>query len=175
MKILAFDPSGNWREGEGTTGWAWFTDGKLTAFENIKSVDYGCPESYWDDHAQLIRDLQPDVVVYETYKLQAGKAMQQSWSELETPQLIGIIRHECWIHDIPRYGQIIRHECWIHDIPRYGQDPMIKKRFNDDILIQLGIAERRGKLLYINGERTNDHMRDAIRHGLYFIKYGKVV
>lgn len=159
MKILAFDPSGNWREGEGTTGWAWFVDRKLTAFENIKSVNYDCPESYWDEHVQLIRDLQPDVVVYETYKLQAGKAMQQSWSELETPQLIGIIRHECWIHDIPRYGQ----------------DPMIKKRFNDDILVQLGIAERRGKLLYINGERTNDHMRDAIRHGLYFIKYGKVV
>ena len=158
-KILAFDPSGNWREGGGTTGWALFIDGKLTMFGNIKSADYGCPESYWDQHVQLIRDLQPDIVVYETYRLQAGKAMQQSWSELETPQLIGIIRHECWLHDIPRYGQ----------------DPSIKKRFNDDILVQMGIAEQRGKLIYINDMRTNDHMRDAIRHGLYFIKYGKVV
>jgi hypothetical protein len=157
-KVLCFDPSGNHAEGNGTTGWAVFIDGQLTNFGEIKASDYSRAEAYWSAHAQLIHNLKPTVVVYETYRLRAGKAMEQSWSQLETPQLIGVIRYAAF-----RYGS----DC-------VGQDPSLKERFKDHILIHLGIAEKSdGGRMYIMGRQTNVHMRDAIRHGLYFHRFGK--
>jgi len=157
MKVLCFDPSGNWTEGDGTTGLALFNKGELVVYGDIKAKDFDCAESYWHEHVRRIIDFAPDVVVYETYRLQAGKARQQSWSQMETPQLIGVIKHHCWKNQIP---------C-------IGQNPDIKERFNDSILERMGIIQRRGKSYYIHATRTNDHMRDAIRHGLYYLRFGK--
>lgn len=156
MKILVFDPSGNHAEGNGTTGWAVFLDGELVDFGEVKSSDFTSPEAYWTEVMQPILAKRPDVVVYETYRLRAGKAMEQSWSLLETPQLIGTIR---WLSHTA-------------GIPCVGQDPVLKERFNDKILINTKVAEKRPGGLYIRGRRTNMHMRDAIRHGLYFVRYG---
>ncbi len=163
--ILAFDPSGNWSktEGKGTSGWAVFDDdGKLHAFGDIKAAEHNSIEEYWHRHSLLVREMErlsrsamgpgPFTVVWESYRLQAGKAKQQSWSSLETPQLIGHLRMVAWELETPFVFQ----------------DPSIKARFSDEILVSSGIAEKRGKMYYINGKLTNDHMRDAIRHGLYF-------
>lgn len=156
MKVLVFDPSGNHKEGNGTTGWAMFLNGALLGFGEIKAADFKEPEAYWFEHDKLITKLRPDVVVYETYALQAGRAMQQSWSHLETPQLIGTIRMSCWAKGI---------KC-------VGQSPSIKPRFSDQVLVNIGVAEKRPGGHYIKGERTSMHIRDAIRHGLYYIRYG---
>lgn len=157
MKMLVFDPSGNHTEGNGTSGWAVFIDDELMDFGDIRAADYTTPEAYWLAHWELIKSLKPDAVLYETYKLQAGKAMQQSWSQLETPQLIGLLR-SC---------------CWMYKIKMFDQDPKVKPRFSDEVLVNTGYAERKGKIHYIRGRATNMHMRDAIRHGLYFRRYGK--
>lgn len=157
MRVLAFDPSGNHAEGNGTTGWALFVDGELKAFGEVKASEFLHAEAYWHSAVALINGLEADAVVYETYRLRAGKAMEQSWSQLETPQLIGIIRWYCWSKNI---------HC-------FGQDPTLKERFKDSVLVATNYAEKRPGGLYIDGKRTNMHMRDAIRHGLYFHRYGK--
>lgn len=157
-RILVFDPSGNFsdREGKGTTGWALFNNDTLAEFGRIEAKDYDSVESYWHTH---LLEVPTDTIVCESYKLQPGKAMQQSWSALETPQLIGYLRMTAWVNDIPFVFQ----------------DPSIKTRFSDEILVHMGIAEKRGGKHYIMGKPSVIHERDAIRHGLHYLKYGKKV
>ena len=159
--ILCFDPSGNWsdKEGKGTTGWSFFYEDILSGFNSISAEDYDSMEEYWQAHTDLL-DLILDpieVIVCESYKLQPGKAMQQSWSSLETPQLIGYLRMEAW-----RRG-----------IPFILQDPSIKQRFTDKVLVTTGYAEKRPSGIHINGKSTNLHIRDSIRHGLYYYRFGE--
>lgn len=157
MSVLVFDPSGNFKEGNGTTGWALFKNRELKDFGEVKASHFSEAEEYWHEVAQLITDYKPEVMVYETYRLRASKAMEQSWSRLETPQLIGVIR---W-------------HAWSRGIKVCGQDPSLKERFRDDILISTGVAEKRPGGIFIHQRRTNMHMRDAIRHGLYYHRFGE--
>lgn len=158
MRVLIFDPSGNFsqREGQGTSGWAIFAEGELVEFGDIKAEQEDTVEKYWRTHARMITKNQPDIVVCESYKLQPGKAMAQSYSALETPQMIGYLRMIC-------YEEAIRF---------VFQDPSTKLRVADPILERMGIIEKRGRMYYCKGIRTNDHMRDAIRHGIFFQRYG---
>lgn len=158
-RILVFDPSGNYDEGKGTSGWALFVDGKLNDFGDIAAYAHSSVEFYWALHRDLIYSKAVDVVVCESFKLNPAKAGAQSWSYLETPQLIGFLRMVCWEH-----GR-----------PFITQDPSTKARFADEVLEGIGIIEKRGKKHYCMGRETNLHKRDAIRHGIYFLKYGKKV
>jgi hypothetical protein len=164
MRVLAFDPSGNFssREGKGSTGWALLIDGEVKDFGEISAEDYVSAEAYWYAHVNLMKNLdihevRNDRVVIESYKLQPGKAMVQSWSAMETPQLIGFMRMYLW------------EEC----IPVIFQDPKDKARVADDILVRAGVFELKGKKHYCLGRSTNLHMRDAIRHGIFYHRYRK--
>ena len=159
MKILTLDPSGNFskNEGDGTTGWAIFEDGELKDFGDVKAVDYEKIEAYWEAISDLI-DLSIGLVVCESYRLFAGKATAQSNSMMETPQLIGYLRMHCYK--------------W--EIPILFQAPTDKLRVTDPILVRMGFFELKSRKHYCLGRSTNLHMRDAIRHGIYFLKYGKV-
>lgn len=159
MKILTLDPSGNFskNEGDGTTGWAIFDYGELKDFGDIASSDHKRIEEYWLAISDLI-DLSIDVVVCESYRLFAGKATAQSNSMMETPQLIGYLRMHCYK--------------W--QIPIVFQDPKDKARVTDPILVRQDVFQKKGNKHYCLGRSTNLHMRDAIRHGIYFLKYGKV-
>lgn len=160
-RVLCFDPSGNFskREGSGTTGWALFVDGELKDFGDIAAEDFESLESYFKEHSGLIyeKDIDPHVIVIESFKLQPGKAMQQSWSAMETPQLIGYLRMFAYLNSI----KVV------------FQDPKDKIRVADPILEHMGIIEKRGKLYYCMGRKTNLHMRDAIRHGVFYKRYRK--
>lgn len=158
MKILTLDPSGNFskNEGDGTTGWAIFENGELQEFSDIPASDYDKIEEYW--HAIALQVSKADLVVCESYRLFAGKAKAQSNSLMETPQLIGYLR--MW--------------AWHRGIPFVFQDPKDKARVSDPILVRQGVFEKKGNKHYCMGKSTNLHMRDAIRHGIYFLKYGKV-
>lgn len=158
-RIIAFDPSGNFseREGKGSSGWALYVDGKLEGFGEIKSEDSATIEQHFHKHYVLLSDLKPDTVVIETYKLNPSKAMQQSWSALETPQLIGYLRMVCYLSS----KKVV------------FQDPKDKVRVSDLILHHLDVIQQVGKQYHCLGRKTNLHMRDAIRHGYYYLKYGK--
>lgn len=160
MKVLAFDPSGNYgKEGMGTSGFANSLDGYITKWGDIKSTDYDCRQAYWQAHEDLILQTYPDILVVESYRLFGHKSKQQTGSSLETPQLIG-------------YMEMVAYK---FKIPFILQDPSIKTRFADDVMLKLGMLEKKGNKFYFKGELTNMHMRDAIRHNLYYNRYGKKV
>jgi len=157
--VFAIDPSGNYgyREGFGITGWAMFSNGKLTDVGKVCSEEFKYQENYWQDVAEEMLTVLPKIVVCESFRLFAHKAMQQSGSSMDTPQLIGYLRM-C---------------LWDRGIPIVFQDPVNKLRFSDEVMVQMGIIEKKGRSHYFKGNILTIHERDAIRHGLYYIKYGK--
>jgi hypothetical protein len=157
MRVLCLDPSGNFKEGDGTTGFAVFENGELKDFGYIKSSNYDCAEAYWKKVTSHIYYINPHQVVCESFKLFGHKAKQQSWSEMETPQLIGCIRLMCWNRNIPLVFQ----------------DPKDKVRVTDPILVHMGVLEQKGNRYYALGRPTIIHERDAIRHGVFYSRYGK--
>lgn len=160
MRILAIDPSGNFtdREGKGTTGWAYFEDGKVMNYGRIAAEDYSTMEYYWREHSRLMSAYpELDAFVCESYKLQPSKAGAQSYSSLETPQLIGYMRMAAF------FGM---------NTPFILQDPSIKQRFTDAVLVNTGVATKKGRNHLINGQPSVIHERDAIRHGLHYLRYG---
>jgi hypothetical protein len=156
-KVLCFDPSGNFAEGNGTTGWASFTDGELDWFADVSAKDYDSIEAYWFEITNLIYRLKADEVVIEDYRLFGHKAKEQSWSALETPQLIGYMRMYCW-------GR---------DIPVIFQSPKDKVRVADPQLEHMGVITKVGNSYWCQGRKTNLHQRDAIRHGIFYHRYRK--
>lgn len=153
MKVLAFDPSGNYNEGKGTTGYAISLDDFPPAkLGDIKATDYNSRQAYWFAHRVLIESLLPDVCIIESYRLFASKAKEQSGSSLETPQMIG-------------YLEMV---CYESGIPVVYQDPSTKTRHNDEVLTKIGIITNKGGKLYYKGELTNLHKRDALRHCMYY-------
>lgn len=158
IRILSFDPSGNFTEGKGTTGYAIAVDGYLPhKLGDINSEGFVNKHEYWLKHEDLINFVAPDVIVIESYKLFGHKAKQQTGSEIPTAQLIG-------------YLEMIAYK---KKIPVFFQDPSTKQRHADDILVKMGIVEKKGRSYYYKGEITNMHKRDALRHNLYFQKYNK--
>lgn len=158
-RVLCFDPSGNFskNEGSGTSGWALFVDGQLENFGDIAAADHESLEEYFIEHWQMVLEKNPDTLVIESFKLQPGKAMQQSWSAMETPQLIGFLR-------------VMAYQGGVKVV---FQDPKDKIRVADSILEYMGVIEKKGNRYLCMGRPTNLHMRDAIRHGIYYGKYGK--
>lgn len=155
--ILCFDPSGNTGdEGNGTTGYALYKDGKLITFGDIAAKNYQSTEEYFWEHENLIEALSPNVIVCESYRLFGNKAKAQSGSQLGTPQLIGYMMMEAWKRSIN----------WVI------QNPSDKARMNDAILEHMGVIEKKGNKWYCMDRVTNLHMRDAIRHGQFYLRFG---
>lgn len=158
QKVLCFDPSGNWgKEGDGTTGWALFEDGELKDFGKIQAHEWFTQEDYWKAHADLILDKTPNILVCESYNLQGNKALAQTGSSMDTPQLIGYLRMLCYHNAIH----------WVF------QHPQDKQRVTDPILVRMGVFEKKGNKHYCIGRSTVIHERDAIRHGIYYFNWGK--
>lgn len=134
-KLLCLDPGQ-------TTGWAIFTDGILDKVGQLITdpVERGALAIQ-----ELIANHQPDLVLYEEYKVYSWKAVQHSWSALHTPNLIGAIRTLCVLNEIPTYNQM-------------AQQP---KRFCTD-------QKLRDWKYYHTAQR---HARDAIRHGCYYLMF----
>ena len=156
MRILSLDPSGNFHEGKGVSGWSIFSNGELEDFGDIDSKNFSSQEEYWAEHTALIVNAVPDIVLCESYRLFGHKAKAQSWSALETPALIGYLRMFCW-------NSGIRFEM---------QNPSDKVRVADPQLVRLGVFEQKGTRYYCMGRLTNLHMRDSIRHGIFYHRYG---
>lgn len=156
VKVLSFDPSGNFKEGKGTSGYCLSLDKHLPhKLGDIRAEDYNSKHAYWFAHKELIEKEFPDYVVIESYRLFGDKSKEQIGSSLETPQLIG-------------YLEMI---CFEMNIPHYLQDPTTKSRHNDAVLTKSGIIHKTGTRYYYKGELTNLHQRDAMRHDMYFRKY----
>lgn len=153
MKTLVFDPSGNFIEGNGTSGWVLYSDDDITTVGQLVSDTYKTQVEYWLAHTILIDHLKPDIIVIEEYILYAHATKVQIGSQLETPQLIGILRYYAYINNIICFMQSAR----------------IKKRFSNEILLHKNIVTQdTQKRYYAANMPINKHILDAIRHGEYF-------
>lgn len=132
MKILTLDP-GN------STGWC---------FKGDKLIGGTLPE----DHnmvALLILELEPDVVVYESFKLYPGKAKSLAWNSFYPCEVIGVIKYVSSLIG----AKLI------------SQDPYVKKYaggFDDDWHNEMVIE---GKI--------TEHVKDAYLHLKYFERNNK--
>lgn len=99
---------------------------------------------------------QADVIVCENFRLYQHKAQAQVHSLLETPRIIGALEYMAWQKLVPIYFQM-------------AVD--VKKRFSDELLLKDGTLTKEKNGLYFKEIKTNDHMRDAMRHFYYFVKF----
>lgn len=154
MKILAIDPSGNYVEGIGTTGYAIAHDDEITDVGELKADAFESAAEYWFAHKFMINAFKPDEVVCESYRLR--KAKEQTHSLLETPQLIGVITVACYENEIPLTFQT---------------PAQIKGRWSEDLMVEEGIIEKKGRSYYWKGKLLSPHMIDAIRHAIHYTRY----
>lgn len=165
MKHIAIDPSGNFKEGKGTSGICISIDGEQKELKEIKAEEFETADQYWMAHVVMLQQEFPDHVTIEGYRLYNHKgkeAKMQANSELETPQLIGVLKHWCYSLDI-NYNIQFASE--------------VKTRWDESVLEALGILQRLNGRYYWNGQVTNTHKRDALKHSLhwhrYYLKEGK--
>ncbi len=160
MKLIAFDPSGNWgKEGMGTTGIAIMLNGEVWKLDTIKAGDYKSEVEYWAAHEDYIMRELPDHIVFEGYRLYNHKGMSaktQANSELPTSQLIGFIKMVCFRMDIPYTIQ-------------YAAD--VKTRWQESILVHLNILQQKGSRYYWQGQPTVTHTRDSLKHAIHWTRY----
>lgn len=158
MKVIAIDISGNFEEGKGTTGYCIGNEeGTINEIGEIRASDYNSRMEYYDALMKLVfEDRQIDVIVCENFRLYKHKAQAQVHSLLETPRIIGALEYTAWKNVKPIYFQM-------------ASD--VKSRFSDEIMLEKNIIQKHKNTYYFNFIKTNDHMRDAMRHYYYFTKY----
>lgn len=168
--IIALDPSGNFTEGNGTTGICIITEAiyqlkpPKILVSDIHAGNYKTAEEYWDEHIIFLNSClhkhMSIEVVMEGYRLYGHKSDTQINSTLETPQLIGVIKYWCYVNKVPLKIQ-------------FATD--VKKRWSDSVLEKTGVIEiinRRRKLIS-SGQWLNNHKTDALRHALHYQRYRK--
>lgn len=159
--IIALDPSGNWNEGKGTTGICYMSDqGKPIEVDEIHAGNFSSPESYWTAHTLCLEGHSFAEVVMEGFRLYATKKNEQVNSQFETPQLIGVIRHHCFINHIPL---------------KITYAVEVKLRWSDDVLERKGYIYKKNGRRYLTAtdQQLNNHKTDALRHALHYYRYGR--
>jgi len=160
--ILSLDPSGNFHEGKGTTGWCVYDCEIHQVLKTgvISAKDYKSIHEYHQAHEDLIGeaiDCDPLIgLVIEDYILYENKALSQTNSKMETPKLIGLIEHTCYHEEIPVHLQTASE---------------VKTRWTDEILVHEGLIIPKGRSYCIPnepGKKINRHVKDSIRHAAHF-------
>ena len=155
--ILAIDPSGNFTEGKGTTGWALVTSNRtIISVGQVLAKNYSTKVEYWSAIVELIKSIEPDIVVIEDFLLYKDKSQSQILSRFETSRLIGVLEFHCDNLQIPYHFQ---------------RAIDVKTRWSDEILTLNGYIQKEGNRYYAGGVLISDHIRDAIRHGIHFATY----
>ena len=143
MIVLGIDPGGTTGYGAVLLG----TDTN-TQEEVIKFIEAGeLPD--WHGLEELIIKINPQVIIYEQFKLYPWRAKDQSWSEMETVQVIGVLHYLC-----EKYNKIVK-----------GQGANEKKLVRPKAIAMLKA--------YGNKSRYSDHSIDALTHALVYLRKEK--
>ena len=160
--IFALDPSGNFEEGKGTTGWVLMdADENLIERGYISAKDYECTEAYWNAHLDLLRKYNKLyknelIVVIEEYVLYRDRSKDQTNSKMETCRLLGLLQWNCWRHNMKYSMQLAT---------------SVKHRWSDELLLREGILRKEGKnLIHTQSDLSLGliHTRDAFRHAIHY-------
>ena len=167
--VLALDPSGNYNEGRGTTGWCLFdcTAMRVAQWGFIDARKYKSMESYWDAHIALIekytsRHPKSFGIVIEDYLLYGTKAADQIHSHMETPKLIGVLQYWCFKHNTAYHMQ---------------PASLVKSRWTNEILNYKAYIRKYKtgyKIPHLAGE-LNRHCLDSIRHAVHYATFSNKV
>ena len=153
--VLSIDPSGNFINGKGKTGLvlAEVDEEGFTVLlkETIRAKDYDTHLEYWEAHMDCL-DPELDMVIVEDFMVYPG--VNQSYSYMETPRLIGVLQMHAHLLDIPITLQ------------RAVETHM----FKEPILIERGILEKRRGRYWHDNRIYNDHERSALKHLLRWYK-----
>ena len=160
--ILAFDPSGSFSEGKGTTGWVLMNARQeLLARGYISATDYKCAEEYWNAHIDLIKYNHKKygsnlIIVIEDYILYKNKSKNQINSKMETCRLIGTMQYICWKLNQSYTMQLAT---------------TVKQRWADEVLLREQLIYRhRSNLIHTESNLSLglSHTRDAFRHAIHY-------
>lgn len=126
--VLSLDPSGNFEDGKGHTGLVLVgvTDEgyKVIHKETIRADKFDTRIEYWKAHMDVL-DPELDLVIVEDFMLYPH--INQGFSYMETPRVLGIIEMQADLFDIPFVFQRAV------DI----------SALSDDVLINRGVLEKR--------------------------------
>jgi len=144
----------------GTTGFCLIQENRPVRLDEVSAKHSRTEVEHWQRHLNYIDTISPDVIVMEGYKLYNHKGMSastQANSELQTPQLIGAIKTHCHQKSIPLAIQ-------------FASD--VKTRWSEKVLAAKGYLQEKNGRYYFAGDQTNTHKRDAMKHGLHYMRYG---
>jgi hypothetical protein len=156
IDILSIDPSGNFEEGKGKTGYCCFNGAtKAIVCGTIAAKDYDTRVDYWHEVAKLIVKQPVDVIIVEDYRLyntaKTGASVQ-SFSQLETPRLLGILETTAYNNGKKVVWQMAN----------------VTTPYSDDKLEKLGVIKKVKNRWYFKENALNDHERSALRHLLRY-------
>lgn len=165
MKHFIFvDPSGSFNEGKGHTAIAEMYEDDWSTLKTytIAAKDYKTRFEYWNAIILKILysyhglDDKPTVII-ESFMIRNNGYLMGKMPE--TILLIGALSHAL--------------EAWGIDY-HYQTPTQAKSRFKDEYLHKYipNFEKRDNGRYYLNGKLTNDHIRDALKHLLYYKRYG---
>lgn len=162
MRYVFIDPSGSFNEGKGHTGVSIIEDFNFETLKtySISAKDYTERHLYWMDIIRKAIGPNTTVVIESFVNRNNGFLIGKM---PETPLLIGALIWELEQLNIK----------YIFQTPTQA-----KARFKDDYLgmyiPKYEVKEISGKkYYYLNGQITNDHIRDSLKHLVYYMKYGR--
>ena len=161
MRYIFVDPSGSFNEGKGHTGIACISDMNwdTLTIESVSASHYSSRHEYWKAIASFIVSkitLDTHVIIESFMIRNVGYVIGKM---PETIQLIGYLSFI-----LEEYG-----------IPYTFQTPsQAKSRFKDTMLPTfIPNLTHKSNRYYLNNKIINDHVRDALKHLLYFNTYKK--
>lgn len=170
MKYIFIDPSGSFNEGKGHTGIVIIKDNDWSTLKHISlaAKDYDSRTQYWAEVMNTIRlhtfwiDPEPRTnldtkVIIESFMIRTQGFLMGRMPE--TIQMIGALEY---------YLEATIGVDYVLQTPTQA-----KSRFKDETLLSYipNLEKRSNGRYYLNGKQINDHVRDALKHLLYFIKY----
>lgn len=167
MLILAFDPSGSFKYGSGTSGWCFVnsSNNQIIDLGNIKAKKYKTRKEYFEEHINILKKWSIDVLVVENFILYKSSANSMLNQELETSELIGYIcgvAEEMNIKIVRQNAQVIKTILKKNNVL---QD--IINKINKQIEFKTKKTDR--VQWYFRGTRISNHIVDALRHAYFYI------
>lgn len=161
ITICVIDPSGNFNSGKGKTGMAYITYDEehdlllwdTLRLDTVSAKNYTTRHDYW---AEIMRKAQgANELVIESFMIRTDGFLTGTMPE--TIMLIGAMTWEFEKLNIPY---------------KYQTPSQAKIRFKDEILLRkVPNFVKKGDRYYLNDKQTNDHVRDGLRHLLYYTTY----
>ncbi len=163
ITLCVIDPSGNFNSGKGKTGVSYIVyDNEKNELiwdtlrlDTVAAKDFKTRHEYWA--AIMNKAHGANQVIIESFMIRTDGFLMGTMPE--TIMLIGALTWELEKDKIP----------YIFQTPSQA-----KVRFKDEILLRkvpnMTYVNNR---YYLNGKMTNDHVRDSLKHLLYYINYGR--